>query len=97
MKYRCNNAFIHYTADGEKTIAGGVEVDGDDPILHTHGAHFVPVTTEPGSPMPRTEVTTAAPGELRSVTQPKRGPGRRKQPEQDAEPAKPENVDESEG
>lgn len=79
MKYRCNNGFIYYSADGEKTIAGGTEVDSDDPILQTHRAHFVAV--EGSGPEPtvvRTEVATASPNEARTVSTTKRGPARRR-------------------
>lgn len=73
MKYRCNNAFFY----GERLVAGGVEVDAEDPILRTHREHFVAVDgPAPEPPAARTEVATAAPDEMRTLSAPKRAPGR---------------------
>lgn len=43
MAYRCINAF----AAGDRIVAGGAVVEADDPILATHGAHFVKVDAAP--------------------------------------------------
>ncbi|WP_330253135.1 hypothetical protein OG874_00520 [Nocardia sp. NBC_00565] len=92
MKYRCNNGFIYYTAAGEKTITGGMEVDGDDPILQSHRAHFVAMAgSDPEPPVAvRTEVATAAPDEMRALPTPKRGPSRGRKASPADGPAEPD-------
>lgn len=94
MKFRCINAF----AFDDKVYPGGLEVDGDDPIMRSHRAHFAQV--EQASSPVVSEVATAAPGEPRSLTAPKRGPGRRKPADEEpaeAATAEPESTDKNEG
>lgn len=63
-KYRCINPF----AAGDRIYAGGTEVEDKDPILKSHGDHFAKVT---GSATVF-EATTAAPGEQRDLTPPRK-------------------------
>lgn len=89
-KFRCINAFEF----DDRIYPGGLEVDGDAAILQTHRAHFAAVESTSVTTV-RTEVATAAPGELRDVAPTKRGPGRRKPVE--AEPTTAPTSDDSEG
>ena len=88
-KHRCINAFAYCPEGGGMRIyAGGVEVDGDDPILETHSAHFAPIAAAVSVPAPsRIERATAEPGELRELSAPKRRPGR---PRKNPQPVEPE-------
>lgn len=81
-KRRCINAFLYQ----DRIIAGGQEVDGDDPILETHGAHFADPVRRGATVF---EAATAAPGELRNLTPAvKRGPGRPRKEAPKVEPVK---------
>lgn len=78
--YRCVNAFQF----GDQLYPGGTEVDDDDPILDSHGDHFVAVTVRPRL-APTVEAATAAPGEHRSLST--KSPAK-KAPAKKAAPAK---------
>lgn len=61
--FRCINAFNF----GDRMYPGGFQVEEGDPILKTHGDHFARVE----SPV-TVEATTAAPGERRELTPPRK-------------------------
>ncbi|WP_454199584.1 hypothetical protein [Nocardia sp. Marseille-Q1738] len=70
MKYRCINAFTF----NDRMYPGGLEVDGDDEILASHGAHFAQVAEPPARSV---ETATAGPGEARNLTPPQKAPARK--------------------
>jgi hypothetical protein len=89
MKYRCINPF----ATGDRIYTGGEEVDEGDAIIKTHRGHFAEVTTRPGV----FEAATAAPGEQRDLSTPKKAPAKKApakkaapKAEPKSEPAEPE-------
>ncbi|UGT65323.1 hypothetical protein LTT66_18305 [Nocardia gipuzkoensis] len=90
MKYRCINAF----ATGDRIYTGGEEVDEGDQILKTHRGHFAEVASRPGV----FEAATAAPGEQRDLTPPRKAPAKKApakkaapKAESKTEPARSEN------
>jgi hypothetical protein len=75
---------------GDRIYTGGEEVDEGDQILKTHRGHFAEVTSRPGV----FEAATAAPGEQRDLTPPKKAPAKKapaKKAAPKAEPAKSES------
>jgi hypothetical protein len=69
--FRCINAFNF----GDRMYPGGFQVEEGDPILQTHGDHFARVE----SPVV-VEATTAAPGERRDLTPPRKAPAKKAAP-----------------
>lgn len=66
MTYRCTNAFEY----ANRIYPGGVQIEDDDPILASHSGHFAKVQTAPS--FVAAETASAAPGEVRAVTEPER-------------------------
>ena len=70
MTFRCINAF----AFGGEVYPNGFEADAGDPILKSHGAHFVEVERGVGRAV---EQAVAEPGGLRASSAPKKAAGQK--------------------
>lgn len=65
--YRCVEAFAVFDGNVPRVYGFDDEILGDDPILKTHRAHFIPAS-EAVRRRSGIEQATAAPGEVRSVS-----------------------------
>jgi hypothetical protein len=73
---RCETAFFKVLRGSEVAVHVGDIVADDDPVVRGSEEHFRPIGEVARSFARKPEQATAAPGEQRSLTLPKRGPGR---------------------